>query len=104
MLKTPPVKTVDFLPGNQLSVDYRYPIFHRESKKKILLKEFDLIIKAISQKFLCPDTYGTIADSTGPDNMIFRRSVKLSTERVWLDHLLQSYQYINTRPAYHFLA
>jgi hypothetical protein len=55
---------VYFLPGNQLSVDYRYPIFHRESKRKILLKGFDLIIKAISQQFLCPDTYGVIAEIT----------------------------------------
>ena len=49
--------TCVFLPGNQLSVDYRYPIFHKESKRKILLKGFALIVKAISQQFLYSDNY-----------------------------------------------
>ena len=43
------VPTTGILPKNQISADYRYAIFNREPKKKMWLKEFGSIIKAISQ-------------------------------------------------------
>ena len=73
-METGVAKTWGILPENQFSVDYRYFIFHRKSKRRILLKGFDLIIKAISQQFLCPDTYGIIAKLSKKSNYrLFRK-------------------------------